>query len=312
MNNLLGSSPLAAGSSAIQTTNAADHLNAKLGQQRDVALRQECRQVETGRECRKVRDNCGVLSTPTLLREPREPRELICTHEECRAITVQQCSLVSGKLQLAGALIIDSEPDVSIREPDWKGIPTDILGRKLTYTNCNTEKQSNTVTVVQEVTQGSRVQMTKAISSTNTVSAKVGFEFKIKAEVGATFSQSINTSTTSEQNFQTRETLTHSDPVVVPAMSLLTYTVMWRRMEVPVFFSGHAGLDGPVTANLENIKLASQLLPNPDDRRLPFEGVVYNTTIMNADIVNHARALTSEECKGVDPWSVVSEPVSGS
>ena len=297
-------SPLGTPSNAIQSTNAADILNAKLAQQRDVSLRQECRQVETGeRVCREKVRHCVLRFGP----EP--PAFDRCVEQECAPVTVQQCTNVSGKLQLSGPIVVENEPEVVVREPNWDGIPTDVIGRKLTYTNCSTEKQTNTVSVTQEVTRGSRVQMTKAVSTTNSISAKIEFEFAISAEVNASFSQKIDTSSTSEQNYQTREVLPHTDTVILPPMSLTTYTVSWRRMEVPVFFSGIATVDGPVTQNLENIKLASQLLTAAEDRELAFEGAVYNTTVMSADVVNHATPLTVAECAKRKPSSVVSEPL---
>lgn len=286
--------PLAVAPAPIQNTNAADLLNAKLALQRDVKLRQECHTVDTGKqECHTHFMPCVLSTNIDMLNR--------CPVSECFPITAQQCSIATGKVQVAGAIMLENDPTVTVQEPNWNGIPTSFLGRKLTYLNCSPKDQQQTFTVTQEATTGGRVQMTKTIQSTSGITAKVGFSYFVDVDVTASFSQTVSTSTQDEQNFQQKQTITESDPVVIPANSYTEFEVLWRRVEVPIKFSGVALVDAPITPNLEQLKLASQILPSAADRSVPFEGYVYNATVLGAQISNKSRATTAAECQNVGP-----------
>jgi hypothetical protein len=116
------------------------------------------------------------------------------------------------------------------------------------------------------------------------------------ASVSTSFSHKVTVTNSEEQSFQTEEVIGENTPVELPANSVNTFEETWIKREVPVKFTGQVILDGPVKANLENIRLISQVLPNAADRSAAFEGFVYNSVLYGAAIKNYSRTATAAEC----------------
>ncbi|MCK8655421.1 hypothetical protein [Pseudomonas umsongensis] len=281
----------------LSSTNAVTVLNGILAAQRDINLREVCTKVESGKQsCKTIRMPCAAPDKPVLMQAPI--REVLCSDLECRPIYKDSCTIAVGKLTVAGPISADADVKVKVTEPNWDGIPVEYLARKLTFMNCSNAEQNQQFSYSQDITTGGRVVMTKAIENTTNSSFKLGFSYVVSGEASVSFSKKVSFTDQQEQNFQEKSTISEVYPIKIPPQSTTTFEIAWRKIEVPVKFNGVAVVDAPLSNNLENILFASQLVPDPKDRSIAFEGVVYDTNVFGASIKNIATPLNPHACEG--------------
>lgn len=282
---------------AIQSTNAADVLNKVLSEQRDVNLRNTCVKVETGEQiCRTIKQPCfmpGKIETQGI-----PEHNFMCRDTICYPVLKDSCSVVKGKVSVVGLVSVVGDATVKVEDPNWKGIPVQHIGRRLTYLNCSDIEQSQQFNITQEITIGSRILMTKSIENTTQTSFKLGFSYAISGDVSTSFSRKVSFSNQEEQAYAEKKTYQESYPVKVAPNSFTTFEVSWSRIEVPIRFTGTAIVDASVTPNLEGIISASQLITKPEDRTIEFEGIVYDSNVFGASTKNLTRAATAADCAG--------------
>jgi len=283
--------------SALTSTNAEAVLNGVLSAQRDVKLREACTKVETGEQiCRKVKMPCALPDKPVLMAAPI--REVLCTDFQCHPTYKDSCVNVVGKLAVAGTISANSDVKVKVEEPNWDGIPVEYLGRKLTFLNCSNSEQSQQFSYSQDITTGGRVVMTKAVENTTGSSFKLGFSYGVSGEASASFSKKVSFTDQQEQNFQEKSTISESFPIKIPAQNITTFEVSWQKTEVPVRFGGVTVVDAPVSSNLENILVTSQIVPDEKERSIAFEGIVYNSNVFGSRIKNISKPVEKSDCAG--------------
>jgi len=260
-----------------------------------------CHRVETGEQI------CRTRNIPCLV-GPKGVEEIAmisgCRTDTCFPKTREECSPVKGKLRVVGPVIVQRDPIVSVKEPNWDSIPFQAIGRQVSYLNCSPNEQTQTYSIQQEVVTGGRVQVQRTVTNASKFGVKVSYTYGLPAtgagtgELTASFENTISVQNLDEQSFQQKQTISESYPVSLPKNSVTTFTVKWRRVEAPIPFTGSVIADAAVTENLESIKLASQLLPDEKDRTLQFSGVIYNATVTSAEVINLSRPATVEDCKG--------------
>jgi len=216
-------------------------------------------------------------------------------------VTTKVCQPVVGKLTIQPPLIVVVAPVVSVSEPNWKDIPTDVFMQHATYHNCSSAAQSQTFQHNQQLSVGDTVTKTKALQtgSSQSISIHAGFKVKI-LDFSGTDTLTVNTqATVTDTNTETHTEQQQNSvtvPLNVPAMTDLQIRHSFVQYRVPVPFTGVAILDAQIAPNLDGIVRLSQVLPNEADRKFEFAGVVSNSTLVDAATATSERKLTAPDC----------------
>lgn len=295
----------------LEQTNVLDVINQRLAKLQDFELGRQCRQVQDGQICRPIR-TC-VLSVPN--KPPTMMSGMHCG-ETCLPRYKEVCTTVVGKLTATTPLLLQSEPQVTIKEPNWSDIPSQVIGYRESYNNCSDVEQGKTFKHSTVSKAGTRITKSKVLRTgeTNglTINAKVTFKVAdIAGEVGGSTSRTVAhevvVTDAKEEFFDETVSLEETMPVRVPPMSLVTVDHSWVRREGPIPFQGFAVLDAPLTTNLSGKTFVSQVLPSQGDRTFPFEGTVHFAFHAEGKTSLVQRKLTPAECGSNKALSVKGE-----
>jgi hypothetical protein len=214
------------------------------------------------------------------------------------------CDLkVMGKLAVSGPLTVTLPAKVAVDEPNWDDVATEIKGLRGTYRNCNDILQSWTFHHTEMSRVGGRVFKQQVVNVGKQFSAELGFKYDVSKALGltgkfsASFSNSVSVTDGAEQNFE--QSATDLDVVLpsqVEKMKIQVITHEWMKKIVPINYHGIVQMDAPLQANLEGVKLLSDVFPDPTDRTFAFSGRVLDSTIWDVLTDNRSRALKPEEC----------------
>ncbi|MBV1799816.1 hypothetical protein [Siccirubricoccus sp. G192] len=287
----------AANSDQQVVVNVRGEVTRALNQLGDRRIKQETRQVPTGRyECRSY--------------GPRDPDGN--RPERCWEITHPEQYDVVGRLALNGEIILTTPPQVTLDQPNWSALPISYVGMRGFYRNCTSLQQSFSFAHTEEVTVGQRV--TKLTSIVTGTTQKVTASVNVSAPavpggigggagigVESGFTQTITVSDTAEENYTTRRSVQETYPIQVAPNSLVTVTHRWlvRRISVP--YSGSVVVDAPIIPNMagpsgNNLPFLSQILPDPSQRRYIFNGRIEDTTLYDTGFMVTQASLTPDEC----------------
>lgn len=284
----------------LEQTNVLDVINQRLAKLQDFELGRQCRQVQDGQICRPIR-TC-VLSVPN--KPPTMMSGMHCG-ETCLPRYKEVCTTVVGKLTATTPLLLQSEPQVAIKEPNWSDIPSQVLGYSETYENCSEREQSMTFRHTTATKVGSRIAKSKVLRTGETnalvINAKVTFKVAdVGGEAGGsstrTVAHDVTVTDAEEQNVEQNVALEKTIPLFVPPMSHVTIAHSWVKREAPIPFQGFAVLDAPLTTNLSGKTFVSQVLPAQGDRTFPFEGTVHFAFTAEGKTSVVQRNLTPAQC----------------
>lgn len=285
----------------VEQTNVLDVINQRLSKLPDFELGRQCRQVQDGQICRPIR-TC-------VHRVPNQQTSVLSSlecGETCFPRYKEVCTTLVGKLTATTPLLLQSEPQVTIKDPNWSDIPSQVIGYREIYTNCSEIEQSRLFKHSSVTKEGTRISKTKVLRTgdTNalTVNAKVTFKIAegIGGEVGGSTSRTVSHDFTvtdaGESNAEQTVNLEESFPLRIPAMAQMTIEHSWIRRETPIPFQGFVVLDAPLTTNLGGKTFASQVLPAQADRTFPFEGTVNFSFTADGKTSVVQRNLTPAQC----------------
>lgn len=302
---------LAFAPSSLEHTNVLQSINAKLAGLRDYALRKTCSRERVGRECRD--ESCGVFSSG----ESRDIREqfLPCQNPRvCYDVFDTICRNVTGKLTSSPSFTIEIPPSVVVEEPNWKDIPTEILGYRETYINCTSLKQSISFRHGETVRTGRKASKTKAIATNDRIDVKV--EYKLAKDLGPSigggysYSKTVTITDLNEESEEETRPLEKVIPLDIASGTQVVMDHQWIRREVPIFFNGRVTLDSAIEKNLEGIHRASQVLKNTADRTFEFSGVIQHSLLLEGKTRVIETKMTEGECKANPGFHHTSEPYS--
>jgi hypothetical protein len=268
------------------TTNAVAQLNQKLASVRDYQLSQACRKVS--------RSDCAIeaFECPQIAACPRPEGPRCHTHWE------DVCDRIIGKLTVTGTPFIEKSIDVKVEKPDWNALPpAEIVGLRETYTNCLTEKQSQTFTFSKVITTGSEVTKTQTVADAGDINIDVGFNFVwFSSKVNARFNHSVSVSEAKRETYTQSETASVNLPIIIDPMTKVFLERSWIVRRIPVVFSGTVQLNAAVGPNLEGIGTVSQVVQSQLDRTFSFAGVVEDVTLYEGTTAVTGVGLKELDC----------------
>jgi hypothetical protein len=283
-------------SNTILQTDALGVVNQRLAGLRDYDLGESCRVVREPTECNDSCTKSVPLDLPGNLVPLRDPGGPACRPRTCYS-TSTQCNRIIGKLTVSGPLQPETAAVVRIAEPNWKDIPTELLGLKESYRNCGPVAQSMTFNHAERTRVGHRVTKTKLVSTGHTINAEVNFKFEVfGGKSGISFNRRVDVTSAMDETDEHEETMSYSLPVNIPANSDLVITHTWIKRIVPVRYEGTVRLNAPVAANREGIATIAQVLPEPERRTFDFSGTVSTAMLMEGRTENHIVALKPADC----------------
>lgn len=302
---------LAFAPSSLEHTNVLQSINAKLAGLRNYALRQTCSREQVGREC--VGEPC-VLSSPAVAPSIRGPQLLCRSPRICYDTFETVCRNVNGKLTSSPSFTIEKPPSVVVEEPNWKDIPTEVLGYRETYINCTSLKQSISFRHGETVRTGRKASKTKAIATNDRIDVKV--EYKLAKDLGPSigggysYSKTVTITDLNEESEEETRPLEKVIPLDIASGTQVVMDHQWIRREVPILFNGRVTLDSAIEKNLEGIHRASQVLTNTADRTFEFSGVIQHNLLLEGKTRVVETKMTEDECKANPGFHHTSEPYS--
>jgi len=117
--------------------------------------------------------------------------------------------------------------------------------------------------------------------------------------------QSTATDTNTEVKTKT-VTNTATEPLIVPAMSLIEVSHSFIQFNVPVQYKGNVTVDGQLAPNLEGLTQISQVLSDAD-RTFDFSGFVTDSNLIDSEISTKQKVLTAADCGASKEFTVKSE-----
>lgn len=300
---------LGAGASGIEKTNVLESINQKLARLRDYQLSETCGQERTGRSC--YREPC-VTFTTSAVAKPLAQLERYCPHV-CEDVYSNVCRKVTGKLTATLPFSIEAPPIVVVTEPNWKDIPSEVLGYRETYTNCTSLAQSIIFKHGETVRTGSKVSKTKAVGTTEKIDAKVDFKFTDSFGGGLSvgYSNTVTITDVDEQNQEQTKPLEMTIPLNIASGAKVVMDHKWIRREVPIPYRGTVTLDSSVGVNREGIARVSQVLSNTTERTFAFAGVIQHSTLLEGETRVIETKLSAPDCQANPGFRRVPEPYVG-
>jgi hypothetical protein len=229
------------------------------------------------------------------------------------------CQIVVGKLSVQSPLIISAGPTVTLGEPNWDDIPSDIFRQHTSYKNCSSVQQTETFQHSVTLSVGDQVTKSKTLTTGSTQQIQLSGSFAIGIkDVGTgtfggntTFSISTSASITdtgAESHTETKQDSV-SLPLAVPPMTELRENHAFIQYKVPIPFHGTVTVDAQLARNLDGITLLSSVLPDPVDRTFEFSGVVINNTLIDTKTETTERQLTATDCVGTEKNNISTSTV---
>lgn len=289
---------LAFAPSSLEHTNVLQSINAKLASLRDYTLHQSCSRERVGRVC--YREPCVFMPG-------------VCPRI-CEDTFDTVCRNVSGKLTAAPRFTIEVPPSVVVEEPNWKDIPSEILGYRETYINCTSLEQSISFRHGETVRSGRKVSKTKSISTNDKIDVKV--EYKLAKDLGPTvgggysYSKTVTITDLNEESEEETRPLEKVIPLDIASGTKVVMDHQWIRREVPIVYNGRVTLDAAIENNLEGIDRSSQVLTNAADRTFEFSGVIQHNLLLEGKTRVVETKMTEGECKANPGFHQAAEPYS--
>lgn len=295
-------------SEKIEKTDILQVVNSKLNNLNDYHISTSCKDVENGRFCYRetcinsengsssmlIGDKIGTLRFCSRICEPRYERV---------------CEPVLGKLQAKPPIAIEKGPTVVVQEPNWKDIPSEIIGYRETYLNCTPAQQSFTFKHGETLKVGARVSKGRSIDKSLSLEANVSFSYTgIGGGRKVSFNQKVNTSEVEETSSESTKTLDLTLPVIIPPNSKVVMDHYWIKRVVPVHYTGTVIIDTAVSDNQANITRLSQVLTTAQDREFEFSGTVTDTSLSEGSTKVNSEATNKEMCSGGKEFEITSEP----
>jgi hypothetical protein len=214
-----------------------------------------------------------------------------------------------GKLTAVRSLLPESLPIAETKEPNWRDIPSEVIGYRETYTNCTSLEQSITFKHTETTRVGARVSKTKQIANTEKIDANLEFRYAdvISGGVSVGFSKTITITDAAEESYEDNRTFDSTVPLRIAANTRVVMDHRWIRREVPIVFTGIITTDGAVAPNQEGIGRISQVLTNISDRKFEFAGVVTSSTLVEGDTTVRETRMNPNECARLPGFSRLPE-----
>ena len=264
----------------LEQTDVLVSINAKLATLPDQTLSESCSQVVTGRECHEIGPGCNMLASTSIVSRLGGGS----CRATCKDVVQRRCSPVIGKFTAAPPFTLASPVNTDVSEPNWKDIPSAILGYRERYTNCTSIQQSINFRHTETTKVGTRVSKTKSLKLGSSIGVKIDFKFfDVGSSISVNFNREVTVSDVAEESQEETRSLEITVPLIVPPMTSLLMDHQWIRREVPIKFQGTVSLDAPLAPNLVGKTVISQVLPNITDRTFKFEGFVNSSYTAEGD-----------------------------
>jgi hypothetical protein len=292
---------LAAASGSIERTDVLTNVNTKLASLKDYQLAESCQERAVGRICYRepcVHSNPSTSGLGTTKPTGIAPQGFANCPRRCDTEYKMVCTPVVGKLTAVAPVDVVGDPKVVITPPNWKDIPSSVLGYRETYVNCSSLQQTINFKHSESTRVGAKVSKQKTLSTTTKIDVKVDFNFfdLTKGELGVGFSQTVGVNDANEQSFEENRVLETNVPLAIAPMTRVVMDHYWLKREVPVAFSGTVVLDSPVQQNREGITRLSQVLVSESDRTFPFSGLIASTALAEGSTSVVETKLSQTQC----------------
>ena len=303
--------------------NLEAFLNGKLANLRDYKLSESCSftcdlpGVVSGGKCipffvnpdltsgdpKKILDyNNAVDDSMNSLLQSLPNRKSGC----CKGST--SCTPVNGKLKVQGTPSF-SHAAFKFDEPVYNSTPLSAEVVKVRWRNCTKVSQGLSRTLTLQSSQRDTISTTQTVGKSTSTRVDARFQFKwagIGGSVGAAYTVNRSHSLSEGSSTSSSQTVTRSTTVrfTIPPKSEFVAEAVIYDLEayVPFKISGRA--DSSISRNLENIRMASQVL-NANTRSFNLKGRIDAVGVSEMDIATYSSeidctgqsALTVEESK---------------